>query len=194
MPRKRKIKRWKKPSANPLNNLNLSEYTNPEKVKAKQEKEENYKSFQKEYERLLHREVRREDKAYRVVYKNHPDLLFVAFAQDREKAKYQSARYFKSAYHPFFTGEDYRKEMLKSHAYRCQELDKYAFEGTIPISELLKVLQISMPCSVCGKDHFDYSDYDIGRCFIVEGEGNLNPFTRGYILCYDCHKKYIQNK
>ena len=130
MPRKRKIKRWKKPSANPLNNLNLSEYTNPEKVKAKKEKEENYKSFQKEYERLLHREVRREEKAYRVVYKNHPDLLFVAFAQDREKAKYQSARYFKSAYHPFFTGEDYRKEMLKSHAYRCQELDKYAFEGT----------------------------------------------------------------
>lgn len=190
MPKKPHKIKWRKPSNNPLNNLNLSTYLNP--TKEVEGKKDSYKGIQKEYERLLHKEIQRENRAYRVIFKNHPELLYVAFGGNRNTAKYQAGRYFKEIFNPFFTGEGYRTEMLQSRAYRCQELDKYAFEGTIPIPELLRVLEITMPCSVCGKDHFDYSDYEKGRCFIVEGEGNSNPFTRGYILCYDCHKKYLK--
>ena len=190
MPKKPRKTKWKKPSSNPLNNINLKSFYEETKEKEKV-KGDSYKNLQKEYERILHKEIQKENRAYRVVYSNHPDLLFIAFCGNRGTAKYQASKYFKSIFHPFFTGENYRQEMLQCHAYRVQELDKYALKGLIPIPELLHALDITLPCSVCGKDHFDYSDCDIGRCFIVEGEGNLNPFTQGYILCYDCHKKYI---
>lgn len=190
MPKKSHRAKWKKPSSNPLNNLDLSDYISPKESALKQKKD-TYKDLQKEYERILHKEIQRENRAYRVIYKNHPDLLFIAFESNREKAKYQSSKYFRDTFHPFFTGDNYREEMLNCRAYRVQELDKYALKGLIPIPELLHALDITLSCSVCGKDHFDYSDYEKGRCFIVEGEGNLNPFTKGYILCYECHKKYL---
>lgn len=190
MPKKPRRTKWKKPSSNPLNNMNFKSYYEENKEKEKV-KGDSYRKLQKEYDRILHKEIAREYRAYRVVYKNHPDLLYIAFGNSRESAKYKSARYFKETFNPFFTGENYREEMLNSRAYRVQELDKYALKGVIPIPEVLRVLDVSMPCSVCGKDHFDYSDYEKGRCFIVEGEGDTNPFTKGYILCYECHKKYI---
>ncbi len=189
MPKKPRRTKWKKPSSNPLNNLNLSPFLESEKEEEK--KSDTYKGIQKEYERILHKEIQRENRAYRVVFKNHPDLLYIAFCGNRGSAKYQASRYFKSIFHPFFTGEDYSTEMLQCRAYRVQELDKYALKGTIPIPELLKATDTSMACSVCGKDHFDYLDCEKGRCFIIEGEGDLNPFTKGYILCYDCYRKYI---
>jgi hypothetical protein len=191
MPKKPKKARWKKPSNNPLNNLNLSDYTEPKK-KIKKVKEDTYKNLEDEYKRILHKELQRGNRAYRVIYKDHPDLLYVAFKPNRASAKYESARYFRDTFNPFFTGEDYRQQMLNGRAYRVQELDKYASKG-IPIPELLRVLDITMPCSVCGKDRFSYSDYREEECFIIEGEGNLNPFTRGYLLCHNCYKKYIGN-
>ena len=190
MPKKPRRTKWKKPSNNPLENINLKSFYEETKEKEKV-KGDSYKKLQKEYERILHKEIQRENRAYRVVYKNHPDLLYIAFCGNRGSAKYQASKYFKNIFHPFFTGEDYSKEMLQCHAYRVQELDKYALKGLIPIPELLKATDTTMPCSVCGKDHFDYSDCERGRCFIIEGEGNLNPFTKGYILCYDCYRKYI---
>lgn len=191
MPKKPKRARWKKPSSNPLNNLNLSNYTEPKK-EIKKTKGDTYKNLEDEYKRILHKEIQRENKAYRVIYKDQSDLLYVAFKPNRASAKYESAKYFRDTFNPFFTGEDYRQQMLNGRAYRVQELDKYASKG-IPIPELLRVLDITMPCSVCGKDHFSYSDYREERCFIIEGEGNLNPFTRGYLLCHNCYKKYIGN-
>ena len=193
MPKKPRRTKWKKPSKNPLNNLDLKSFYEGTKEKEKI-KGDSYSKIQKEYERILHKNIQRENRAYRVVYKNHPELLYIAFGSGRGTAKYQASKYFKSIFHPFFTEEDYRKEMLNCHAYRVQELDKYALQGVIPIPALLKATDTSMPCSVCGKDHFDYSDYIEGRCYIIEGEGNLNPFTKGYILCSDCYKKYINKK
>lgn len=190
MPKKPQRTRWKKPSSNPLNNLNLSDYIEPKK-EIKKAKRDTYKDLEDEYKRILNKEIRKENKAYRIVYKDHSDLLYIAFKSNRASAKHESARYFQSILNPFFTGDDYRKQMLYSRAYRVQELDKYASKG-IPIPELLRVLDITMPCSVCGKDHFSYSDYQQEKCFIIEGEGNMNPFTRGYILCHDCYKKYIK--
>ena len=189
------MKKWDKnsgyrPSPNPLNNIDLSPFLNPKKSKEKEK--ENFKSIQKEYERILHKEIQKENKAYRVIFDNHPELLFVTFCRDRGAAKWQAAKYFKSIFNPFFTGENYRTGMLYSHAYRCAELDKYALEGKVPIPELLRVLDVSIPCSVCGKYDFTYSDYEKVKCFIVEGEGDSNPFTKGYILCTDCYKKYMK--
>ena len=192
MPKKQPRAKWKRPSANPLDNLNLSIYTEPTKKDTKQKNKDSYKGLQKEYERILHKEVQRNHRAYRVIFDDHPDLLYIAFCGNRGSAKWQASKYFKKCFHPFFTGANADKEMLKCHAYRIQELDKYGLKGIIPIPDLLRALDISLPCSVCGKDHFDYSDYINGRCFIVEGEGNLNPFTQGYLLCYDCHRNYVK--
>ena len=191
MPKKRKTTKWKKPSNNPLNNINFKSYYEETKEKEKV-KGDSYKKLQNEYSRILHKEIKRQHKAYRVVYKSHPDLLYIAFGSSRESAKYTSARYFRDIFNPFFTGESYREEMLNSRAYRLQELDKYALKGIIPIPEILRVLDVSMPCSVCKKGNFSYSDYKEEKCFIIEGEGNLNPFTKGYLLCPECYKKYIK--
>ena len=193
MPKKQSKYKWKKPSNNPLNNINYKSFYEKTKEKEKVKvKGDSYKKIQTEYERILNKEIRKEHRAYRVIFKNHPDLLYVAFGNNRGNAKWQASKYFRDSYHPFFSGEDADRQMLQCHAYRIQELDQYGIKGIVPIPDLLRVLDISMPCSVCGKDHFDYSDYVKGRCFIVEGEGNLNPFTQGYILCYECHKKYIK--
>ena len=193
MPKKpRKTRKWKKPSDNPLNNIDFKSYYEETKEKEKI-KGDSYKKLQKEYERILHKEIKKQHKAYRVVFKDHPDLLYIAFCGSRGSARWQACKYFKSIFNPFFSGEDANREMLKCEAYRVQELDKYALKGSAPIPALLHALDLSLPCSICGKDHFDYSDYEKGRCFIIEGEGNLNPYTSGYILCYDCHKKYIKN-
>ena len=82
--------------------------------------------------------------------------------------------------------------MRNGRALRIKELDEYGLKGEIvPIPALLKATGISLPCSVCGKGKFEYSDYIDGKCFIIEGEGNLNPYTKGYILCYDCYQKYL---
>ena len=190
MPKKPRKTKWNKPSKNPLNNLNLKSFYEETKAKEKV-RQDSYRKIQKEYERILHKEIQGRNRAYRVVFKNHPDLLYIAFCSNRGSAKYQASRYFKSIFHPFFTGEDYSKEMLQCHAYRMQELDKYSIKGLVPIPELLKATDTTISCSVCGKGKFNYSDCSQGECFIVEGEGNLNPFTKGYLLCYDCYKKYI---
>ena len=190
MPKKQRKYKWKKPSTNPLDNINIKSFYDEEKEKEKV-KGDSYNKLQKEYEKILHKEIKKQRKAYRLVFKNHPDLFYISFNKSRESAKYEAARYFKSIFHPFFTGENYSVEMLQCRAYRVQEFDQYALKGVIPIPALLKVSGISLPCSVCRKGHFDYSDWEQEKCFIVEGEGNLNPFTKGYLLCYDCYKKYL---
>lgn len=191
MPKKPRRAKWKRPSSNPLNNINLKSFYEETKEKEKVKKD-SYGKLQKEYERILHKEIQREYRAYRVVYKNHPDLLFVGFGSNRGTVKWQASKYFRDTFNPFFAGEEVNTKMLEGHAYRVQELDKFGLKGVIPIPDLLHALDISLPCSVCGKGHFSYSDYTEGNCFIVEGEGNLNPFTQGYILCYDCYRKYIK--
>lgn len=165
---------------NPLNNIDFSEFT------------EGYKELQKEYLGVLKRSQKKGDKAYKVTFKDHSDLFYIAFSENRGNACYRASRYFRDIFHPFFTGDNYRKEMLNSKAHRCPQLDKYYVEEKVPIPKLMEVLNAQFPCSVCGKGKFNYSDYINDRCYIIEGEGDLNPFTKGYILCYDCYKKYIK--
>lgn len=192
MPKKLKKAKRKKPSSNPLNNINFKPLYENTETSPKGDKY-SIRQIEGEYKRILQKSIQREHRAYRVVYKNHPDLLFIAFAKEREPAKYQASKYFKDIFHPFFTGEGYSEEMLNSRAYRVKELDEYGLKGVVPIPKLLQVLDISMSCSICKKGNFTYSDYIQGECFIIEGEGNLNPFTKGYLLCHECYKKYIKN-
>ena len=189
---KKRRKDRKNPSNNPLANLNMKSFYEETKEKEKV-KGDSYGKIQKEYERILHKEIQREHRAYRVIFKDHPDLLFIGFGGNRGTVKWQASKYFRDTFNPFFSGESVNKEMLQCNAYRVQELDKFGLTGIVPIPDLLHALDITLPCSVCGKEHFSYSDYKEGRCFIVEGEGNLNQFTKGYILCSDCHKKYLKS-
>ena len=194
MPKKLHKPKWKKPSSNPLNNLNLSAFLE-DKEKEKIKKEDTYRKLQKEYETMLSKRVKREHRAYRIKFKNHPDLLYIGFGSYRGTVIWQAVSYFHDCFHPFFsTDEDCRREMGNARAYRVQELDKHGLSGFVPIPDLLRVLDVSMACSVCKKGKFKYSDYLDNNCYIIEGEGNLNPFTKGYILCHDCYKKYIKNR
>ena len=128
-------------------------------------------------------------KAYLVTYRDFPDLFFIGFGETMRKVGYQAAKYFHHNFHPAFMGTNrstivFHKDRFK----RLPDFDIYAEKGRIPIPELMK-FGISFPCSCCGKDNFNYSDYEAKRCFIFEGEENVLPYADGFILCYDCYKK-----
>jgi hypothetical protein len=176
--------------ANPLQKVNFKSFYEETKKKEKV-KHDSYKKLQKEYEDILNKKLKREHRAYRIIFNNHPDLLFIGFGANRGSVKWKASKYFRDSFNPFFSGEDANRKMLECHAYRVQELDKYGLVGIIPIPELMRVLDVSMPCSVCKKENFTYSDYKEGNCYVIEGEGNLNQFTKGYLLCHDCYKKYL---
>ena len=164
----------------PFSKVDLSKYTKPQ----------NY--LQQAYEEALQKQYKNAGKAFKVTFKDQPDLIYIAFKKAREKAVYEACKYFKEAFYPTFMGSGADEEMKQARATRVQELDKFALKGKVPIPELMRIMNFTFPCSVCGKDNFNYEDYEIGRCFMLEGEGDLNPFTSGYVLCYDCYKKYIQ--
>lgn len=190
MPKKERKYNWKKPSNNPLGNPSIYSYL--ERKQEKEKKKDTLGELKQGYETILKKNIKRQYKAYKVTFKNHPDLYYIAFCNQRSKAMWQATKYFHESFHPFFTRyEDMSSELLNAKAIRVQELDKYGLKGFIPIPELMRVLELSMPCSVCKKHKFTYSDYINNKCYIIEGEGNLNPFTKGYLLCHDCYKKYI---
>lgn len=129
-------------------------------------------------------------KAFKVTFKSLPDLSYISFKGDKNKATYEACKYFKDNFHPSFLCE----EMLyEGRARRIPEFDQYAKDGIIPIADYLKISKAKVPCYACGQHSFSYEDYDIGRCFITE-EFNLNPYTKGIVLCYDCFQKYMGNR
>ena len=137
--------------------------------------------------------------AYKITFSDQPDLVYISFQTrgnkdtTRAKARWEATKYFRDNMHWSFQKEkNYTFEMHKTITKRLPELDKYGEKGKVPIPELMKALNTTFPCSVCGKDNFNYEDYEIGRCFLLEGEGDLNVFTQGIILCYDCYKKYLK--
>lgn len=83
--------------------------------------------------------------------------------------------------------------MKQARTKRIYEFDKYGENGKVPIPMLMKELDIKFACSNCHKQVFSYTDYEAGRCFIVEGEGDTNEFTEGRVLCYYCHKKLVED-
>ena len=131
-------------------------------------------------------------KAYLTAFKDHPELAVVVFSENRAAARWTGCKYFKEECHPdFLKRNDYQWELYHTVTKRTPEFDKYLKEEKVPVAELMRVLNASFNCSVCGKHSFKFEDYVNGRCFILEGEGDLNNFTKGLVLCYSCYRKII---
>lgn len=154
-------------------------------------KAEEYKNFQREYEVIKNR-TKKLKKAFRVIFKEYPELVYVCFTKSKEAAQWSACKYFKNSLHPAFPKtlklSDYPSRCLRIHAF-----DKYYLVEKVPIPDLMKELDLTFHCSICGQGNFTYESYKSERCFIVEGEGDLNPFTKGYVLCYQCYQKYLNN-
>ena len=152
-----------------------------------------YKNFKEEYENLARKKRAKNRQAYKVTFRDHSDLVYFTFAKNKDRAKGEATKYFKENFHPSFMGRGWREEYKQARGVKIPELDKYGEKGRVPIPELMKYLKVSFPCSICGNYAFQYSDYEKGKCFIIEGEGNINEITEGIILCYDCYKKYFKD-
>lgn len=126
--------------------------------------------------------------AFQITHRHNKDIFLITFATNKDKAKSKGHKYFKDNLHPLFIHDYSNFVYLK--VKRLPQLDMYAKEKVVPIPEILK-LGTTIPCSLCGKHHFELKDYENNRCFIIEGEGNMNSFTKGLLLCYDCKKKYF---
>ena len=153
---------------------------------------EPYEEFEKDYKDVLYLIKNRTEKkkAYVVTYTDDPTLFFITFVENRYKAKGSATMYFRDNYHPAFSGQKWKTERFtKARARRIPIFDKYAREGKVPISELMK-LDISFPCSVCGRHDFNLKSYEAGTCHIIEEGVDLNIFTKGIVVCDECFRKY----
>ena len=160
--------------------INLDDYVKP------------YEDVKKELEDHLYfiKNKIQEPYAWKVIHRQDKSLIYITFAKNRRVARTKAFHYFRDTLHPLFIGKEGYSSYLRLEGYHVPQLDQYAREAIIPIPELLK-LDITIPCSCCGKQKFKLKDYENNRCFIIEGEGNVNPFTKGLLVCYDCKKKYF---
>ena len=152
-----------------------------------QEYEEHAKKVAESHQKL-YRETLSKGKCFSVSFKGIPDSTTIIFAKNKDKAKYQAFKYFRDNFHPEFIGNK-GDLMLKGYVKRLPIFDEYDIEGKIPIPVLMRELDMKFPCSICKKHHFSYDDYDKGRCFILEGEGDADDYIKGYVLCYDCRRR-----
>ena len=153
---------------------------------------EPYEDFRKEYTDTLYliRNRINKKRAYVVTYTDDPTLFYVAFEANRYKAKGAATKYFRDNYHPDFSGNKWCLEKFtKARAHSFPPFNKYADECKVPIPELMRYFDISFPCSFCGKHNFTLQSHEAKTCHIIEGEGDLNIFTKGFIICNDCYKK-----
>lgn len=153
----------------------------------------NYEEFKNEYSKL--REKRKKKVAYLVWFKDRPELNFISFQVEtdiridraRDRARAEANRYLRNTYSEFANKQSYYDIYMMSRGKRIAQFDKYAERGKVPIRELLSV-GFKYPCAFCHKHNFTIDDYENHRCYIIENEYNLNPFTDGIIICYNCYK------
>lgn len=129
------------------------------------------------------------DLAFRAVDKLCPQNMCLVFGKDKHQTRYRGARYFSQHMYPEFAGYVSSRKMTRIRTYRAQNLDKYASKEVAPMPELLKA-GFAFSCAACHKHLFTYEDYENKKCLIVEGEGNPIDYAEGFVLCYDCAKKY----
>ena len=127
-------------------------------------------------------------RCYIVTYKGKPGLLYVSFQSNKDRAKGEATRYFKLSGHPDFSGSLWRDLHTHSRGVVKPEWDKYMMKRKIPVIELMK-FGAKFPCYLCGKHLFGVDDVERGKCVIVEGETELNPFTQGCVYCKRCAGK-----
>lgn len=149
-----------------------------------------YKNIGNEYKKIYGK-LKNSPKAYRIVFLDYPDLIFFNFSKERNPVKWAAYKYFREQMHPAFTRDSSNFKEMRVRTYRVPEFDKYFKEEKIPIPELMEKQDIIFKCSICGKGNFTYESYKNKGCFILEGEGDLNDFTKGYVLCHQCYQKYL---
>ena len=146
--------------------------------------------FSDDYDKLLHQHNRRRNLpgAYLIRFTHEPSAFFITFQtfQTRDTGKWEACKYFHSIGHPTIGLDCYSKARRK----RIPQFDKYRDTGKIPIEEIMS-LGASFRCGICGNHTFTYEDLKRKRCFIVRGEGEINPFTDGMVICNECRRKYF---
>lgn len=154
-----------------------------------------YQTFKEELKQhayfIKNRNKGKNKKAYVITCVNDNTIFYIAFAtyKTRDGAKNEAFKYFENeVFHPRFIGKDRFNMYHLLRRNRCAMFDKYAEEGKVPITEILR-LGVTMPCCFCGKHNFTREDFEKKRCFYVESEGDLNVYTKGLLACYECFKK-----
>lgn len=157
-------------------------------ILTRSELEEQYKEFSLEYENLYTAHaIRKGHKAFLVTMVGYPELYYISFTHIKDRAKAEANKYFRTCNPKFYTTEGYYKMYLASRGRRVPEFDKYQRIGKVPILEIMQQ-GIKFPCFYCGKDNFSYEDYENHRCYILDDGTELNPYTQGVVLCYNCYK------
>ena len=105
--------------------------------KKRQEEEENFRKLASvDYRRDIYFQVNNLSeidklKAYIVTFKEHPNLLYVAFSLNREKAEAEAQRYMRDIYYSMYSITDCPISLKEAHALRAKNLDKYKTTGKI---------------------------------------------------------------
>ena len=179
--RKRTAKRPNTSLSFSFEDFDFSEFTKPRK------------ELQEEYEKIRIAKFSK-GKPYAVTYVGIPDIIYLAFAKNKDKAKGIATKYFKENFHPDFVGKGWRTQHLKSRTKVIPEFKKYSLTGKVPIPDLMKYLNLTFPCSCCNQHNFNYEDYENGKCYVMEDDFDLNDFTKGYVLCRECYRELTKGK
>jgi hypothetical protein len=160
-----------------------------------------YPKFESAYDKLssIQRKKRKEPVAYLVWYKDRPELNYISFQVEtpkhidraRDRARAEANRYLRSTNPEFAQKQNYYDIYMMSRGKRVPQFDKYYETKRVPIKELMKI-GFTYSCAFCHNHRFNLEDYDNYKCYVVEGENTLNPFTNGILLCYNCYKKLLK--
>ena len=175
------------------NNSELREYQEELQKKSIEVEDitDDYAFFKNEYDNFASQTLDgHRKKAYLVTFTDIPSLCYIAFEHSKNKARGVAVMYFRD-FHPDFMDGLWKKRFLHAQRKRVPAFDKYSYSGKVPVMELLK-RGMSFSCGVCGKDNFTYGDIQIGRGFVIDDGFEMNPFTKGFVLCYHCYKKYFK--
>jgi len=143
-----------------------------------------YESFKEEYNLLAHR-LKPKIKCY-IVKGNDPSLFYISFSKDKKPARSEAAKYIIKNTKVIYHWKELASLYLSLRAYRHKDFDKYADDNKIPIIEQLKI-GITYTCALCNNKHaFTYEDYKDNKCYVVEDNFSINPYTKGYLICNSC--------
>ena len=159
--------------------IDFSEYIKP------------YEELKVDYEKV-YKQLFSNGKAWKVVYTKRDNLVAVVFAKTQHKATWKAVKYFRENCEPEFIGKGYDQNLKFMKTHRIPELDKYSEENKVPVYALMKALKKTYKCHICGQHNFDYYDYQLGKCIVLEGEGDTDTYTKGVVVCKECQQKYLK--
>lgn len=184
---------FKNNMANMFSSVTIEEKEVPSNEEKAKEKTVTLKELEESYKKILKNKKGKKEigTARKVYFPTIPDIFYISFKPSRTKAAWEASKYFHKSYNPIFIGMKTEEIVKLTRVLRIPELDEYSKVEKVPIPVLMKKLNVTFPCAICGKHHFTYEDYCKNLCFVVEGEWDSLPYAEGYVLCYKCHEKFI---